>query len=345
MHDCSKDVLAYHKGKVTLPKDEQDKMRDRRNANRDRLKSRLTANGQPTPKKFIKQGSYAMLTMVQEDNNDYDIDDGVYFTQESLKGPNGGDKSARDARQMVCDVLIDDRFKKAPEVRTNCVRMFYDDGSHVDMPVYRITEADEDYELASGSEWKHSRAADVEEWFKDANDSKSPDDNENQFRRVVRMLKKFARSRPSWNGLITGGFSITVLAVEKYVPNSDREDEALRDTMGAIYNRLAINLEVAHPVTRGAMVTKGPDDAKMRFFRDKLGDVLKTLEVLDKSDCTHKAALKAWDSVFNTDGFFEGRYNGEDEEMAAKDAALFTGLISTKKDPEPTDKRGEGRFG
>lgn len=346
MHDCSKDVAAYHKDEVTLPIEEQKKMKDRRNNNRVRLKSRLEANGLPTPSKIIKQGSYAMKTMVQEENSDYDIDDGIYFTQASLKGPSGGDKSALDARKMVQGVLDDGRFKKPPEVRTNCVRVFYEDGSHVDMPVYRIRDDDGDYELASASEWKHSRAADVEKWFKDANDTKSPESNKHQFRHIVRMLKKFARSRASWKPLITSGFAISVLSEELYAPNNDRIDTALRDTMQNIYNRLQYNsLEVMHPVTPNTTVTKGADDGKMKFFRDKIKEALNTLEALDKADCTHKEALKAWDSVFYTDEYFEGRYNGEDEERAAKESAIFTGLISTKKDPQVTEKKGEGRFG
>ena len=346
MHNCSKDITAFHKDKVTLSLDEQNTMRDRRDANRTRLELRLSEKKLPAVEDFIKQGSYAMKTMVQEESNDYDIDDGVYFTQESLRGPNGGDKTALDSRKMVCEVLIDDRFKKAPEVRKNCVRVFYGDGSHVDMPVYRITEKDEDYELASSSGWVHSRAADVGDWFKSTNTTKSPEDNKNQFRRVVRHLKKFARSRQSWKTQITSGFAITVLTEECFVSSSDREDYSLRETMRKMYNRLQYtSLEVKHPVTPDKMVTTGTDDPKMAFLRDKLKDALTTLEALDKTDCTHKGALEAWDSVFYSDGYFLARYNGEDEKKAADNAAIFTGLISTKSDPKVTDKRGEGRFG
>jgi len=204
MKDCSKDVLAYHDDKVTLPKSERTNMRDRRDATRERLKKRLKDKENPSPQEFIKQGSYAMITMVQDSNNDYDIDDGVYFTQTSLKGPNGGDKAARDARQMVCDALKgDDRFSQEPEVKKNCVRVFYKAGYHIDLPVYRIRDDDEDYELASGSDWVHSRAADVEDWFNKANQELSPDEtNGRQFRRMVRLLKKFAKSRESWKPLI-----------------------------------------------------------------------------------------------------------------------------------------------
>lgn len=342
MKDCAKDVLAYHDDKVTLPQAERTNMRDRRDANRDRLQTRLKAQEKPLPKEFIKQGSYAMLTMVQDSSYDYDIDDGVYFTQASLKGPNGGDKSAKDARQMVCDALADNRFKKQPEVKKNCVRIFYDDGYHVDMPVYRIRDNDGDYELAS-SDWVHSRAADVEDWFSNVNQTKSPDENNGrQFRRIVRMLKKFAKSRDSWKSQTTSGFAITILVEEKYVANKDREDTALRDTMKAIYNRLFWSLEVNHPVTPGAKVTKGPDDSKMTFFRDKLKEALDNLEVLDKSDCTREQALKAWDKVFNTDFFFN-RYDGKEEAQASQ-TAIFSGLISTKSDPVAVDKRGEQRF-
>lgn len=347
MRDCAKDVLAFHDEKVTLKKPEQDNMRGRRDATRTRLKTQLQKEEKPLPKEFIKQGSYAMLTMVQDDGNDYDIDDGVYFTQASLKGPNGGDKTARDARQMICDALKgDDRFSQDPEVKKNCVRIFYKAGYHIDLPVYRIRDDDEDYELASGSYWVHSRAADVEEWFKNANQELSPDEtNGRQFRRMVRLLKKFAKSRESWKPLIASGFSITILAKEKYVADKDKEDRSLRETMRGIYNRLLFNLEVDHPVTRGAKVTKGPDDAKMKFFRDKLEWALKELEVLDETDCTKKQALKAWDKVFNTE-FFSGRYKEEDDKgNGGKNAAILANLVATKEDPGVTDKRGPGRWG
>lgn len=347
MRDCAKDVLAFHDEKVTLKKPEQDNMRGRRNATRTRLKTQLQKEEKPLPKEFIKQGSYAMLTMVQDDGNDYDIDDGVYFTQASLKGPNGGDKTARDARQMICDVLKgDDRFSQDPEVKKNCIRVFYKAGYHIDLPAYRIRDDDEDYELASGSDWVHSRAADVEEWFKKANQELSPDEtNGRQFRRMVRLIKKFAKSRESWKPLIASGFSITILAKEKYVADKDKEDWSLRETMRGIYNRLLFNLEVDHPVTRGAKVTKGPDDAKMKFFRDKLEWALKELEVLDETDCTKKQALKAWDKVFNTE-FFSGRYKEEDDKgNGGKNAAILANLVATKEDPGVTDKRGPGRWG
>lgn len=346
MYDCSKDLTAYHNAEVTLSQDQQKKMREHRDSNRSRLTSRLGGDStKPSPKEFIKQGSYAMRTMVQEPNNDYDIDDGVYFTQLSLKGPNGGDKTARDARQMVCDALQNSSFKTPPDVRKNCVRIYYNAGYHVDMPVYRVRDEDGDFELASGSDWVHSRAADVEEWFKAANIDKSPDTNNGrQFRRIVRMLKKFARSRQSWKSLITSGFAITVLAEEQYVAAADRDDIALRNIMRGMRNRLLLNLEVKHPVTPGAMVTKGSDDSKMKFFRDKLGEALENLNVLDEADCTQEKALKAWDKVFNTSFFSDRCQKTERQDQTASNSAVLTNMLASKKDPPPVHKDGGGRF-
>lgn len=207
MFDCSDDVTAYHNQKVTLPQPDRTAMRDRRNANRDRLRDGLEKAQQPQPFAFHKQGSYAMLTMVQHDDNAYDIDDGVYFTKEDLDGSRGGEMSAVDARKMVRDAVDDGSFKKSPEVRSNCVRVFYAAGYHVDMPVYRkrlekrsFGPDEEIFELAS-ADWKRSDARLVTDWFNDENKNQSPDvDNGRQLRRITRLVKKYAQSRASWKG-------------------------------------------------------------------------------------------------------------------------------------------------
>lgn len=346
MFDRHKDVLAYHDEKVTLSQDERNAMRNRRNANRDRLKARLKESEKPTPYEFIKQGSYAMLTMVQDPNNDYDIDDGVYFRQQDLKKDDGTDTSPTEAKQMVCDALQDDRFNTKPQVRKSCVRVFYEGGYHVDMPVYRIRTSDGKYELASDDGWTLSRAADVEDWFNATNKVKSPDvgSNGGQFRRIVRLKKKFARSRGNWKDNIAPGFTITKLAEECYVANKDREDLALRDCMQAVYHRLLQSLEVSHPVTLGAKLTSGPDDVGTRFLRDKLKIALDDLKILDDANCTAKQAADAWDKVFNTDFFAIRQAEAEKTEKAAQNAAALASLVSTNSDPRLTEKKGGGRF-
>jgi hypothetical protein len=319
MFDCADDVLAHHAEKVTLPQAERTDMHDRRNANRDRLKRGLKEANKPMPREFVSQGSYAMKTMVQHPEYDYDIDDGVYFSKESLVGERGAEMSALQVRQMVRDAVDDGSFKTAPEVRKTCVRVYYAAGFHVDLPIYRrITTKDvfgnESYhhELAS-VDWRRSDARDVTEWFEKQNNDKSPDtDNGRQLRRIVRQIKKFRRSRDSWKGQILSGFGITKLVTECFRGDAGREDVALYETMKAMRDRLKINLVVAHPVTPNETITSGTEDGRAAFLRDRLGDALTALAPLFERDCTRKTALKCWDKAFATTFF------GEREENTAK---------------------------
>ncbi len=73
MFNCNKDVLAFHDNEVTLTQSLRTQMQDHRNANRKRLKDRLKEKGHPQPCEFIKQGSYAMLTMVQDPDDESDV--------------------------------------------------------------------------------------------------------------------------------------------------------------------------------------------------------------------------------------------------------------------------------
>src|SRR5882724_11261508 len=256
MFDSAKDLLAYHNDEVTLRRAEQKNMRERRDANRKRLKDGLKKAGRPAPLNFETQGSYAMLTMIQHPAKDYDIDDGVYFDADDLKDERGAEMSALEVRQMVRDALDDGSFKRKPEVRMNCVRVYYDAGYHVDIPVYRMrvekSASGEEMtivELAS-ADWKRSDARDVTEWFNEENENQSPDtENGRQLRRVAREIKKYARSRESWIDSILSGFGITKLVTECFRGNAGREDEALLNTIRAIRDRLDRDLVIKHPVT------------------------------------------------------------------------------------------------
>ena len=355
MFDASKDLIAYHNEKITLGSTEQANMRGRRDANRGRLKKGLEDAKDPLPIEHVSQGSYAMRTMIQHDENDYDIDDGVYFEKADLVGPQGGDKSSLDTRKMVRDAVDDGSFKKAPEVRNNCVRVYYDAGYHVDLPAYRkITTKDwlgqeqVHYELASSS-WVRSDARDVTNWFKEQNKALSPDaSNGRQLRRIVRYIKKFAKSRASWGSQILSGFGITKLVTECFRSSDSRDDESLYETMKAIKDRLIYNLVVVHPVTPDSTITTGVDDPKAKFLRQKLEDAIGWLSRTQESGCTREEALKCWDKVFSTD-YFSIRFEETKESNASNKslAALVAGLVSSSDSGQPEQavrKQGGGRF-
>lgn len=348
MTNCHSDLLAFHDEEITLPKKERDEMRGRRDANRERLKRGLRRDAHAQPFQIRSQGSYAMWTMVQQPDKDYDIDDGVYFRIDDL--PDGEETLPREAKDMVCRAVKDGSFKRQPEVRENCVRVYYDAGYHIDLPVYRRPDggadsghSDNSDELAS-TDWKASDPAAVTQWFLTENQQQSPDpdDNGGQLRRVVRLLKGFARSRKTWRKQIANGFTITKLVTEHYQPDADREDVCLYDTMRAVRNRLFANLEVEHPVLPENL-TDGPNDPKTRFLLEKLNWAVSELEPLFNSQCTRPDALAAWGRVFATDFF--------DDRPATADAGRSSGgsaggrLRRPATPTSPVDKRGSGTFG
>jgi hypothetical protein len=341
VYDCSAEIRKYHDDRVTLPTPDRTSMRKRRNANRDRLRAGLKKDEKPQPYAFHSQGSYRMRTMIQVDDLDYDIDDGVYFYRDALKDSSGTDMSPEDARKMAADALQDDRFNDQPEARDNCVRIYYEAGYHVDMPIYRVSgDDDEVIELASGSQWRNADARGVTRWFEDENDRLSPkDDGEGQFRRNVRLNKKFARSRSDWKEPMPSGLAITKLCSEVFRADKEREDRALRQAMTDIRDRLNRDLVIKHPVIEGDTITKGNADSKAIFLRDKLTENLKHLDALDRHDCTREDALKAWGKVFN-DSWFEDQIDPDDKAAMAGPAIL----TSARSDYPVVDKRGGGRY-
>lgn len=326
IYDCSKEIMDFLNQKVRLPAAEQTKLKEYRDKNLTRLKNGLKKNDDPMYTKSINQGSYAMNTINQHPDNDYDIDVGIVFNKDDLNGRNGGDKSALNARKMVCDAMQDDRFKRQPEVLKNCVRVYYNEGHHVDMPVYRTYEEDGEtvQELAS-SDWKESNPEEITTWYNDAVIEKSPDTNNGrQMRRVTRLKKKWANSRTSWN--MPSGFLLSVLVDEKYVDKIDRDDESLYETLKATRDRLFWDKRIYHPTTRD-LISEGKE-AQIQKLYDELDYALNnTLNVLEKADCTREQALKAWSKFFRDD-FFKERI-----EKAERAAAAYasTEIIAPQK--------------
>lgn len=309
--DCHKEMKGYHADAVTLSNDEQRDMRERRDNGRIRLENGLGAAGYPLPKSFSSQGSYAMRTMVQDEDCDYDIDDGAYFDKEDLKDSKNDYLTARAARNRVADALRDGRLAFDAKVKNNCVRQQYPTGYHIDIPVYRIINSKDiwgknvvEYELASGNDWVKSDARKVTRWYNDqvGIELSSGQSDYSQLRRVTKLTKKMARSRSAWKSKTASGICISKLVVDNFIACLDRDDDSLRETWKAIRLQLLFSQRIIHPVYPEMNLAEDSDESVI-FFRDCLEDSLEKLNVLDRYDCTRKQAGDAWDSVFNTDYF------------------------------------------
>ena len=343
--DCHSEMTNFHRDNVTLSNKQQSEMRTRRDAGRTRLENGLNEAKKPQPKEVRSQGSYQMRTMVQDDDNDYDIDDGAYFASDDLKDDAGVALTPKAARQRVCDALAwDGRLKQEATVKRNCVRQVYAAGYHIDIPVYRIVitrdkndDPVEHYELASGDEWTRSDARAVTRWFNGlVGELNAGESDGSQMRRITKLSKKFAR-RVGWKNKTTSGISITKLVVDHFQFSADRDDKALRETWKAIDKKLQKSVEIDHPVLANKLAQVG--DEAVTFFRDRLSGALKTLEVLDESDCSRKQAREAWDDVFDTDFFTKQPDNNGDSSDGKGSAMAITSIETARRND------GGGRFG
>ena len=312
MKDCNQDIKGYHSNRVKLTPEQKKKLQDRCNSNRDRLRRGLEKNEDPKPLKWVLQGSYAMQTTIQEHRDEYDIDDGVVFTQESLQGLHGANKVALDARKMVRDAVDDGSFKQKPQIKTNCVRVHYNDGPHVDIPVYRSVRnwnGTSSYELAS-ADWKESNPEGVNSWFKECIALKKGYGLKH-FRELIRLLKSFCKNRGSYS--LPSGFVLTVLVNECYITGDERLDIDLCRIIKSLYTRLSQNLYVNHPVVSEWLIDE-TNSHKTEKLRDILGDAVQKLEYLNQPNCTYSQALKIWKKVLNTNYFDDKIIKSENDE-------------------------------
>ncbi|WP_147448709.1 cyclic GMP-AMP synthase DncV-like nucleotidyltransferase [Corallococcus terminator] len=255
--------------------------------------------GYPGYVRKLNQGSYAMHTLNQHRRKQYDIDVAVIFKKEDL--PN----IALRARQRVAEALRAslNNFATKPIARTNAVTVWYTQGEHVDLAVYRESRDSKGRPVLehASAQWRPRDPEAVNAWFEQRNQGQSPVGGHvgpGQFQRVVRLLKAFARSRVSWE--LPGGMILSALASEVYQPDPERDDAAFYKTLVVLQARLKESLEVRSPVAVDESLTSRPQTrAQVGRLLEKLDFVLPQLEVLKSSVCLEARALSAWDQVFN----------------------------------------------
>lgn len=349
MFNCHDDMSQFHNEYVRLTIAQRDQLDAHRTANRTRLKDGLAKLKRPAVHHFVPQGSREMKTINQHPDRDYDLDDGAAFLQSDLVKSDGTAMTPLEAREMVRDAIQDSKFKRAPEVRENCVRVYYEEGYHIDIPVYRIPDPKQpdSIELASGDSWRKADPIGVTEWFKDANQAKSPDQvNGGQFRRTVREFKMYTRSRKDWR--LPSGLAISKLSDERYAKVDARDDEALANLLKATLQRLEYDLTVKHPVLN-EMITTGNADQKMVDLRTNLRKAVDALKVLSEPNCTRLQALQVWEDVFNH-SYWRGlidkerdRLKEEKEKEERQRSAAAAGILQRgKSSPSQQVLKGGG---
>lgn len=298
MYDLSSEFEKFYKIEVVLPDTKQQELRSKRKLNVDRLKDGLTEINEADGTKYIIaedriQGSMAMHTIVQNDDNDFDIDVAIVFDKDNLN-----DMGPRATRNMVARALKKKtkQFAEEPEVKTSCVRLRYREGYHVDFAIFRRfkeNENDSEYKYEhAGSEWSLRDIRGIENWFDDEIKKKG-----RTIRKQVRLSKMFCRSRDSWKNMPSG--LVQTVLIDECLSTSDRLDLAFYESMKAIINRIDVSLLVFAPVDNNrALTTRESDKVRLLNWKNRLNAAMEDLDVLFSEDCTHDQAVSAWNKFF-----------------------------------------------
>ena len=303
MYDLSSKFNTFYDSYVVLSELQQTNLHKKKELNIQRLKDGLKEYNEENKtsysiKETCVQGSVVMSTVVQNEDDNYDIDIAIVFDKSEL-----GNKGAQATRNMVANALKrkTKQFNTEPEVKTSCVRVNYADGYHVDFARREYDKWNDSwiYEHA-GADWTERELNGLSKWFKTQNSN-----SDRKLRKIVRLSKMFCKSRKSWKNTPSGLLQ-TVLCEEKLEDSYERIDELFYYTMKAIVERLEINTCVTAPVDNGRDLTPRKSDIqRMTNWKNRLKSKLEDLEILFKDNCTKDDAIQAWYGFFNHDYWSE----------------------------------------
>lgn len=248
MANCN-ELFGHFNNAIKLDENRRTVLREVRNSLRNRMESRFT--GLPQNEignhrlAFESQGSYVMDTIIIPKDDDFDLDDGVYFmgllTEQQRPSPETFHKWV-----MACIGENEDYAKVID--KDTCVRVQYaKEKFHIDLPIYYRSNANSSDLAHTKSGWLLSSPLEFIEWFEKKIGSgfrreylletrllsefqswKQEIRKEDvQLRRIVRYLKAWG---DELRGEMPPGIIMTILAADNYLGN-ERDDIALRDTL------------------------------------------------------------------------------------------------------------------
>lgn len=193
---------------------ESAELREKRERVLKRLRSNLSLRFEP-----FDQGSYAMKTGIKPVDLDYDIDVGLACELSGQPDPVA-------VKTAVFNAVVEHTARV--EFRRNCITVYYQQGNepkfHVDLAVY-WAHPNGKLDLATGKQHSDAsnrawQAADPKRLVSIVNDKHAGEDAA-QFRRVIRILKRWAAERfPSHGNAAPRGIALTSCALQWFHPVS-----------------------------------------------------------------------------------------------------------------------------
>lgn len=271
---------------------------------RDILLAKLRNSDDLPSFKELNQGSYAMCTGIEpEDDSEYDIDVALRFSV------NKDDYDPIELKEKICEVLKNHTDYGA-EIKKPCVTITYKkEGKakfHIDLVTYLYADKDDENSqlyIAKGKdkysqEWEE---ADPKELVNYINNSVEFGEKREQFRRVIRYLKKWKNRRFSnTDHANPPSIGITLIATDNFNYYEKDDLSSLIDLVNAIVNkfsyvgtnefgkqiyRISLSLPYFLKFKSGNDIFGKMSDDQMTDFKDKIEKLKKDLiEVRDEID-------------------------------------------------------------
>lgn len=196
---------------------------------RDKLLKKLSENDSVPSFNKLDQGSYAMYTGVEPLDKEYDIDVGLRFSK------NKDDYEDPMELKRIVKKVLKNHTAKEPEIKSPCVTVTYkakgEDAYHVDLAIY-VYEDENDTNsqmyLARGKDskpeeicWEKSDPKGLVDYI---NGAVSDSDDREQFRRIIRYLKRWKNKVFSSSGNAEPpSIGITVIAADKFAVQKETD--------------------------------------------------------------------------------------------------------------------------
>jgi len=288
MADCH-DLFQKFYNEIKLSSSKKEFLRQARDALREKIKDYFNKEKKENPPKFWGQGSYAMATIVNPLDGEYDIDDGIYL-QNLDRDKN--DWSTADTVHGWVYEAVKGHTKEEPIDKRTCVRVVYSGQYHVDLPVYG--EYKGRFYLAEKGEkgWHQSDPQALTNWFKEQVKHKGE-----QLRSIVRYLKAWSDCKSkSRNVKLPSGLMLTILVVENYESGSG-DDAAFGRMVRNVYQKIANSFVVCNPVDQNEILSDCLTEFQKKNFKELLSNLLGSVnKALDEK--SKKEACRVWKKEF-----------------------------------------------
>lgn len=288
MADCNAEFKTFL-DTIQLSKTKVADLRRSRDAIRDRIINYYKEKGLAPPT-FCGQGSFKVKTGINQSDEDYDIDHGVYLQHLPEKREDW--PTTEDVHKEIY-TAVNGQTDLPVEDKRACVRVKYKKEYHVDLAIYGEDNGKIYLARTGDEQWEENSPKLFTEWFYER-----LNDFGEQFRNVCKFIKKWSY----YNGYIDdiSGFLITILTGDHFCGYAEREDIALRETLKNIVNHLEVRREILRPVNPSKNMTEYMSEKDMdkmitcfKGFRDSA----EKATVIENK----KNAQKIWRQLFGDD--------------------------------------------